>query len=217
MRIFLYILGISVLFIGGCSSGESFYRFGYDFDMVDHVAIVTVEGTLKSEPARDQIADLFAMELLKKGYAPVGRTQVKAYLKEQQLDLANLITAEGATSTGQILNVPVVLVVNIPQFGEQIAMVAQMVDVENGSVLWIGKGLGRSSGPLSSITGVFSGGGVGGEGDVFAGVGAGGVGGVLGGMTGGVLSPQEVGSAQKVIKKMCRSLPSKLPEELEEL
>jgi len=212
MRIFLYILGISVLFIGGCSSGESFSRAGYDFEMVDHVAIVTVEGTLRSEPARDQIADLFAMELLQKGYAPVGRIQVKAFLKEQQLELTDLITAEGATSTGQILNVPVVLVVNIPQFGEQIAMVAQMIDVENGSVLWIGKGLGRASGPLSSFLGAFSGGGAGtgGEGEVFAGVG----GGVLGGMTGGVLSPQEVGSAQKVIRKMCRSLPSKLPEEL---
>lgn len=209
MRIFLYILGISVLFIGGCSSGESFSRIGYDFEMVDHVAIVTVEGTLKSEPARDQIANLFAMELLKKGYAPVGRTQVKAYLKEQQLELTELISAEGATSTGQILNVPVVFVVNIPQFGGQIAMVAQMIDVENGSVLWIGKGLGRASGPLSSIFGAFSGGGAGGEGDVFAGVG----GGVLDGMTGGVLSPQEVGSAQKVIRKMCRSLPPKLPEE----
>jgi len=134
----VWALLIAVLLIGGCSSGESFFRASYDFSTLDKVAIVAIEGTVKSELARNQIADFFAMELLKKGYSPVRRAQVKALLKEEELELADLTTAEGATITGEILDVPVVLVADIPHFGREISMTAMMIDVKDGSVLWMG-------------------------------------------------------------------------------
>ena len=65
MKNVIYMLAIAVLLIGGCNSTqESSSRTGYDFSAVDKVAIVAVEGTVRSEAARDQIADFFAMELL---------------------------------------------------------------------------------------------------------------------------------------------------------
>jgi hypothetical protein len=206
----VWALLIAVLLIGGCSSGESFFRAGYDFSALDKVAIVAIEGAVKSEPARNQIADFFAMELLKKGYAPVRRSQVKALLKEEELELTDLTTAEGATITGEILDVPVVLVADIPHFGREISMTATMIDVKDGSVLWMGRGSGKTGGTLAAIFGFFSGDD---DGSAVSGKEAEMLGGipdeVLGGVTGGVLSLQEAKEARKVVKRMCRSLPLK--------
>jgi len=85
MKIVVHILVIAILFAGGCFSGrgQSFSRVGYNFSTVDKVAIVAVEGAMRSEQAKNQIADLFAMELLKKGYAPKERANVAAVLREQ--------------------------------------------------------------------------------------------------------------------------------------
>jgi len=210
----VWALLIAVLLIGGCSSGESFFRASYDFSALDKVAIVAIEGTVKSEPARNQIADFFAMELLKKGYAPVRRSQVKALLKEEELELADLTTAEGATITGEILDVPVVLVADIPHFGREISMTAMMIDVKDGSVLWMGRGSGQTGGALAAIFGIFSGDD---DGSAVSGKEAEMLGGIPGevlGVTGGVLSLQEAKEARKVVKRMCRSLPLKPADKL---
>ena len=57
MKIVVYTLAIAVLLIGGCSSQESSFRIGYDFSTVDKVAVVAIEGTVRSEVAKNQIAD----------------------------------------------------------------------------------------------------------------------------------------------------------------
>lgn len=214
MRIVVYLLVIVVLLVGGCSSGhgESFSMAGYNFSMVDKVAIVAVEGAVKSEPAKNQIADLFAMELLKKGFAPVERTQVTAKLEEQQLQGSDLTTEAGAAETGKILNVPAVLIINIPHFGEEISMTAKLVDVEEGIILWIGIGSDKTRGflGLRSLWGAGAGAAVSSEEDeMFGGV----VGGVMGGAVGHVLSPQETEKARRIIRKMCLTLPSRLTTE----
>jgi len=49
----------------------------------------------------------------------VGRAQVKALLRERELESTDLTTVEAATETGLILDVPVVLVVDIPHFGKK--------------------------------------------------------------------------------------------------
>ena len=52
MKTFYYMLVMGILLIGGCrSSQESSFRVGYDFSGVNKVAIVAVEGTVKSETA----------------------------------------------------------------------------------------------------------------------------------------------------------------------
>ncbi|MHC4556271.1 MAG: hypothetical protein ACYTFW_04215 [Planctomycetota bacterium] len=208
MKIAVYILTIAVLLIGGCnSSHESSSRTGYDFSSVEKVAIVAVEGAVKSEAARDQIADFFAMELLKKGYAPMGRAQVRTLLGEQEVESEDLIVTEGTIEVGQVLNVPAVLTIKIPHFGEQISITSQMIDVEDGSILWLASGSGKSGRSLSDFFGFNKdSGGLGSEDGAL-------LGGVMGGMGGQALSPQEAKKTQRIVKKMCRSLPSKIAPE----
>ncbi len=206
MRIVMYMLVIAVLLSGGCHSGrgESFSRVGYNFSMLDKIAIVAVEGDVKSETAKNQIADLFAMEFLKKGFAPVERTQVKALLEDQQIQAPDLITGAGAAQVGKILNVPAVLLINIPHFGDEIYISAKMVDIEDGTILWLGSGSSKTGRLFSSLLG--SGASVGNEEDEL-------FGGLAGGAAGYALSPQETEQAQRIIRRMCRTLPSKLTTE----
>jgi len=211
VSVYIWVI-VVLLIIGGCYSGagESSYRTGYDFSKVDKVAIVAVEGAVRNEPAKNQIAEFFAMELLKKGYAPVGRAQVKTLLKQQESPIDST-TAEGATQAGQILKVPVVLSVSIPYFGEQIFMTAVMIDVEDGSFLWIGSGSGRTEGALSTILGT------GAEaGTVPGGEDAQALGGILGGQlttAGQALTPGEANSVQSVVRRICQSLPPRAGQE----
>jgi len=208
---------VAVMLIGGCSSGESYVKAGYDFTKLDKVAVVDVQGDINGELAKNQIADFFAMELLKKGFAPVERAQVQALLKEQQFQTSGLTSPEGAARAGKILNVPAILVVNIPNFGEEISMTAKMINVEDGGILWMGSGSGKTGKTLSTIFGAAAGAGAG----AAAGAAAGGkdstvIGGVAGGVFGGVagheLSPQKAEKAQEIIKKICDRLPSRLPK-----
>lgn len=210
-------LAITAMLIGGCSSGESYVKAGYDLTKLDKVAVVDVQGDINGELAKNQIADYFAMELLKKGFAPVERVEVQTLLKEQQFQTSGLTSPEGAARAGKILNVPAVLLINIPNFSEEMSMTAKMIDVEDGSILWMGSGSGKTGKFLSTIFGTAAGAGAG----AVAGKAVGGkdstvIGGVAGGVLGGVagheLSPQKAEKAQEIIKKICKSLPSRLPE-----
>lgn len=224
MKTVSYVLVIGLLLLGtascgltGRSSQKSSFRVGYDFSGVNKVAIVAIQGTLKSETARDQIAEFFAIELLEQGYAPVGRPQVRASLAdlaseskgESQAQLKDLTTNEAAVEVGRMLKVPAVLTVNIPHFGEEITLTATMIDVEDGSILWLANGSGRGEAGLSGMFG-FGGGSKGGQDD-----------GLLAGYVGGEtdvaasepLTVDEAKRAQRIVKSMCRSLPSKLAPE----
>ena len=205
MRIVLNILVIAVLLIGGCrTQQESSFRAGYDFSGVTKVAIVSVEGAVPSEAAKDEIADFFAIELLERGYAPMGRAQVRASLAEEQEEdeITDLTTPEGAVEAGLALDVPVVLTIKIPHFGEEISISATMIDVEDHSILWLATDTGRGGGRFSSIFSSKSGGGKN-EG-------------LLGPVMGDVLSstdeplsPRDAERAQRIVRNMCRSLPTK--------
>ncbi|MEK7996364.1 MAG: hypothetical protein AAB403_21400 [Planctomycetota bacterium] len=225
MKTVSYVLVIGLLLLGSVSCGltsrssqKSSFRVGYDFSGVNKVAIVAVQGTLKSEAARDQIAEFFTIELLEQGYAPVGRPQVRASLAdlasegkgELQAQLKDLATNEAAVEVGRMLKVPAVLTVNIPHFGEEITLTATMIDVEDGSILWLANGSGRGEGGLSGMFG-FGGGSKGSRNDEL-------LGGLMGDETNASasepLSVDEAKRAQRIIKSMCKSLPSKLAPEL---
>ena len=204
----LYILSGAVLLIGGCSSGESYSRAGFDFGELNKVAVVDVQGEVKGEAAKNQIADFIVMELLRKGYAPIERVQVQSILKEQKFQMSDLTTAEGVAQAGQILNVPTILVANIPNFSEEMSITVKMIDVEDGSILWMASGSGKTGRTLLTIGGAAAGAAagatVGGDDNkVLGGV----AGGVLGGVAGQALSAQKAEQAQKIIKKMCKNLP----------
>lgn len=205
MRIVLNTLVIAVLLIGGCRTPqESSFRAGYDFSSVNTVAIVSVEGALPSEAAKDEIADFFAIELLERGYAPMGRAQVRASLAEQETEdeITDLTTPEGAVEAGLALDVPAVLTIKIPHFGDEISISATMIDVEDRSILWLATDTGRGGGRFSSVFGSKSGGGKN----------EGLLGPVMGDVLGSTdepLSPQDAERAQRIVKNMCRSLPTK--------
>jgi hypothetical protein len=189
----------------GCrSEQESSFRAGYDFTGVDKIAIVSVEGAVPSEVAKDEIADLFSIELLEKGYAPIDRAQVRASLAEQEdeKEILNLSTPEGAVAAGLALNVPAVLTIKIPHFGNEVSISAKMIDVEDRSILWIATGTGNGGGTFSSIFGQKSGG-VQDEGLLGPAMGD------VMGVTEKPLSPEDAKRAQRIVKKMCRSIPSK--------
>lgn len=209
----IYIL-LAAIAVSGCgcasSKGESFRRAGFDFGQVRKVAIVEVTGAVRGEKVKNQVADFFAMELLKKGYAPVERSKVQNLLEEQKFQASDVTTTEGAAKAGSILNVPAVILVNIPEADEDINMTAKMVNVEDGSILWIGSGSGSTGRTLSTIVGAAAGAAagaaLGGE-DTSDRVAGGVIGGVLGGVAGHALSPKEAEQVHKVIKKVTENLP----------
>jgi hypothetical protein len=214
MKIIVNILITNVLLIGGCASGrgESSSRAGYNFSLLDKVAIVAVEGAVKSEPAKNQIAGFFTMELLKKGYSPVERANVEVLLKEKEFQAPDLTIDADAAKAGKILKVPAVLIINIPRFDYEIFITARMIDVVDGSILWLSSGSRDTGGLLSGVSGSAFGAGAGiavssKEDELFGGV----AGGVLGSVRGYALSPQETEQAQRLIRRMCSSLPSKRP------
>lgn len=208
--IFLSTLAALALLLAGCSDGESYSRPGYDFAAVEKVAVIEVTGTIGSEAAKNQISDYFVMELLKKGYSPVERRQIQALVAEQDMQASDITTAEGAARAGRILNMPVVFIINIPSFAEDIEMTAKMIDVEDGSILWMGTGTGSTGKTLGTIAGAAAGAVVGSQlsDDHRTGAAIGGA--VLGGVAGNALAPQTAKLVKDIIAKMCQSMPSRL-------
>ncbi len=147
---------------------------------------------------------------MKKGYSPIERAQVQLLLKEQKFQASDVTSTENIARAGEILNVPVVLLVNIPKFQDEMTISAKMVDVEDGSILWMGTGTGSGSKTINTIIGAAAGAVVGaavtGEEDVVVGAVGGGV---LGGAAGNLLTPQKEQKAREVIKKICTSLPER--------
>lgn len=216
MRIVCTCALLVALVIGGCATGkgESYVRVGYDFGQLNQVAIIEVSGAVAGDAAKNQIGDFFKIELLKKGYSPVERGQVQALLKEQEFQASDITTDQGAARAGKILNVPAVMLVNIPTYKEEMNMTAKIVDVEDGSILWLGSGFGRTGKTLSTILGAAAGAAAGvavAGGDTSDKVIGGVAGGVLGGVAGQALSPQQAEQVQKVIKKVCENLPYRFP------
>ena len=206
--VIISILLLVVVLVGGCASGEGTFRAGYDFASVRQVAVVDIAGDVKGEGARNQIANFFEMELLKRGFAPIERSRVHLLLEEQDFQASEITTTTAAVKAGEILNVPAVLLVNIPEFGEEINITAKMINVEDGSILWVSSGSGRTGKLLGTVIGATAGA----VGGAILGQGgnetAGGViGGVLGGTAAYTLSPQEAERTREVIKEMCNSLP----------
>ena len=203
------LAGLSLVLVG-CTTSESYSRQGYDFYQIDKIAVVDVIGPVGSEAAKNQIADFFVMELLKKGYSPIERSQVQVILNEQKFQSSDITSSDGIAKAGEVLNVPVVLFVNVPKFKEEITISAKMVDVQDGSILWMGTGTGTTGKTLNTILGAAGGAIIGGavsndDNRVIGAIG----GGVAGGAAGNLLSPQTEQKVRSMIGKICETLPSR--------
>ena len=209
MRLFVMTL-LAALMLGttGCISCEGYFKQDYDYNTVDKVAVIDVIGPVGGEAARNQIADFFAMELLKKGYSPIERAQVHVLLKEQEFQASGVTSTEDAARAGRILNVPVVLIINVPEYGEDVEMTAKMLDVEDGSILWMSSGKGKGGKFLGTLfgatAGAIAGYAVTGDDDKVIGTVAGGV---LGGAAGNMLSGDERDKMLEITRKVCETMP----------
>ena len=205
----LCLLTLAVLLTVGCASGTGYVRQDYDFQKARNVAVVKVTGAVPSQAARVQLMDYFNMELLRRGFSPVERSQIQEVLSEQDFQARDITRPENAAEVGRILNVDAVVILNVPTFDERISMTAKMVDVEDGSLLWMGEGSGSTGRTMATITGglIGAGAGIWAGGDRTGKVVGGIVGGAAGGWAGRTLSPQEASTARKIIGNMCDELP----------
>ena len=204
------------LLAAGCASseGESYATAGYDFGSLDKISIVELTGRVYGDAVKNQIGTLFTMELMKRGYAVIERSQIQSILKEQEFQASDITTNEGAAKAGAVLNVPAVLMIDIPKYKEKMEMSAKLIDVEDGTILWIGTGSGSTGKTLATIAGAAVGaaaGAVVAGGDSNDRVLGGVLGGVVGGVAGNALSPDQEKQVKKIIKKTCETLPSRIP------
>ncbi len=192
MKILLACLLAGAATVAGCArvSGESQQRVGYDFGRVERVAVVDVIGMVIGEAVKDQIGDFFALELLKKGYAPVERSQVQAILKEQKFQSSETTSILDAVRAGKILNVSAVILVTISGYADKISITAEMLEVENGTILWQATGYGGKSRDLAMISGAGSG--------------------AQGAVAGQALTPRQAEEIQRIVKRMCVQLPTRV-------
>jgi hypothetical protein len=206
-----------IALVAGCASvsGSGEYNRSYDFSTIERTAVVSVDG-IGGQAARDQVASMFNQALLGRGYSPVERSQIKEVLSEQDFSRSDVTSASGAARAGEILNVDSVMLVNVPEFGDDMSMSAQMVDVQNGTILWSASGSARSGADMTrragQILGAIGGGIIGAEVGSNGGTGAivGGVGGAVGGgIAGDALSKQRQEQTAVLVDQLTQSLPTR--------
>ena len=209
---------LTALAVAGCASSEAESQAvaGYDFSGLSKIAIVEVTGRVYGEAAKNKISNLVTMALMKKGYTFIERQNVKALLKEQEFQASDLTTDVGAARAGQILNVPAVMLIDIPKFREgKLDMSAKLIDVENGTILWMGSGSGSTNKTLGTIVGAAAGAALGAavaggdSSDRWLGAG---VGAVAGGIAGNVMTPSEEKQVSKIVAKVVKDFPSRFPQ-----
>ena len=195
-------------------SGSGEYNRTYDFSRIERTAVISVEG-VGGQAARDQIAAMFNQALLGLGYSPIERSQINAVLDEQDFSRSQVTSAAGAARAGRILNVDSVVLVTLPAFGETMSMTAQMVDVEDGTILWSASGSARTGADMTrragQLLGAIGGGIIGSEvGGDSTGTVIGGVGGAIGGdIAGEALSRQRQEQAAVLVDQLTQSLPQR--------
>jgi hypothetical protein len=214
MRSLCMISVLAACMFAGCASerGESVTMPGFDFSSISRVAVLDPSGDIYGETVKNQIADFFIMELMSKGYRCIARTEMKKLLDEQDFQSSDVTSEADAAKIGSILNVPVVMLVNIPKFEQKMTCTAKLVQVETGDILWLGEGSGSTGKTLSTIAGAVVGAAAGaavagGDDRVVGGV----IGGVVGGVAGNALSPDQEEQFRKIIKKkVCKDLPPRM-------
>ena len=216
MRSVCIISVLAACMFAGCASerGESVIMPGFDFSSISKVAVLDPSGDIYGETVKNQVATFFEMELMSKGYRCIARTEIKKLLDEQDFQASDVTSEADAAKIGKILNVPVVMLVNIPKYDSKMTVTAKMVQVETGDILWIGEGSGSTGKGLATVAGAVLGaaaGAVVAGGDSSDRVVGGVIGGVVGGVAGNALSPEQEEQFRKVIKKkVCKDLPPRV-------
>lgn len=203
-----------LLLLAGCASttGTGQTKAGYDFSQVERVGVVGVDGAGGggSEAAENQFAVMFNQVLMKKGYSPVERQQIREVIEEQELQNSDMTRAQNATAVGRILNLDAVVTINVPKYGETMEMSIQMMDPESAAVVWSASGNATTGmgGETGALIGGVTGAAAGSEMEGTAGAVAGGAtGAAAGGLAGEKMSPQRREQAAKLMNELSETLP----------
>jgi hypothetical protein len=95
-----------------CSSGTSFVKPDYDFNTVGRVAVL-ISMNAGNPGQQQEIADLFAMQVLQKGYDVVDRANLADLINEAAFQNESGITSPEMRAKLAIRNVSAVVVVNV--------------------------------------------------------------------------------------------------------
>ncbi len=146
MKMLKYLLFLAlVVGLVGCADyytttpPNSYLRVGYDLSQVDQVGMVSVFGAVRSDVIRKQIENAFTAQILQKGYAPVVSEFLTRQLVQIQFDGAGMSPEVFAIEAGRALSYSTMLIVNVPNFSDEISVTAKLIDVESNSVIWIGQ------------------------------------------------------------------------------
>lgn len=211
----LSVLG-AVAVISGCATGSSFVRPNYDFSKLGRVAVVTTSPVLEDKQ-RKEVADLFGMALLKRGFDVIDRANLDEIMGEADFQTESGLTSSEGKAQLAVKNVSAMVVVNVTEFGDKISMTAKMVDVGTGSTLWMGEGTGNMKSGLGTLTGLALGGGAGAVGahqmdsSRSSTLTGGAAGAVAGGLVGAALEPSQAQMVRKVIDRVTKDMPSLVP------
>jgi hypothetical protein len=209
---------LSLIAMTACSSiraVDGVARAGFDFSSVGRVAVVDVTCAQPLSAAwRIHIASSVEMELMRRGYDLVERSQLQQLLTEQRFQSSGLTDAADAVQRGRLLNVSAVVLVNVASADEEIEIHAKLLDVQSGTQLWFGSASGRRNdgmatyglAALGAVAGAAAGRAIGDDGGSTLLGGA--VGAVAGGAAGTTLEPQHGEFLKKVVAASCASLPS---------
>jgi TolB-like protein len=109
-------LFLMVAFAIGCVSTQGFVKPGVDFSRYKMIAVVSFDSVTGNVAAQNEIADLFGMELLRRGFNVIERTQVDKVLNEQGFQASDYTTPESAAELGKILNVKAIIVGSVSAY-----------------------------------------------------------------------------------------------------
>lgn len=213
-RYFKILYGVLVIILlSGCATteGRGAAKANYDFSSLDRIAVITIEGRMDSEEAKQQLTDMINTELLAKGYSPVERQQMLGIMEERGFQSTELTDP---VSLAKMLNVSAAIIINVPRYQDEMAMSAKLISVTDGSILWSATGTASTGSSMNKVLGGLLGAGAGGAGGTAVGGGtgavvegvAGGAGGVL---VGAALTPQKEEQARKLITKLFETFPSR--------
>ena len=198
-----------------CASASSVVKPNYDFRTVGRVAVL-IQSSVGSPAQQRQIADLFAMHILSKGYDVIDRANLSDLVNEAEFQNTSGITSPEGRAKLAIRNVSAVIVTNVSEIGDEISLTAKMMDVQSGTLLWSGEGTGKLEEWLAPVGGALVGGGAGAAvgsmigntpGAVIGGI----AGAAAGGVAGAALTPSDAQLLRKVVAKTCKGLPSLVP------
>lgn len=156
----LCLLIITVIIFGGCAtiSVESFNKPGVDIKNYSKIGITKF--ICSSDPvAGQEVADIIALQFIKKGFDVIERTQLEAILAEEEITqigiteptklklrlkgISGVIVGSLTRYECQTVTVPFVygyMAVGITTNNCHASLAVKLLDVETGSLLWAANG-----------------------------------------------------------------------------